>query len=124
VSGNESPDRRYGDIQSVIVGEEHRNRGVGGALMAAILTEARLRGLLHLTARTRDQTWGSRGYGLRTEGSWFRAVTWIFPWWASGHRLARRADSQQAPLFWFVASYDTEPLGATQSTDWPVTAAM
>jgi GNAT superfamily N-acetyltransferase len=38
VPGNESLDRRFGDIQSVMVREEHRNHGVGSALMAAILT--------------------------------------------------------------------------------------
>jgi GNAT superfamily N-acetyltransferase len=52
VPGNESLDRRYGDIQSVMVREEYRNRGVGGALMAAILTEARMRGLLHVTVHS------------------------------------------------------------------------
>ena len=52
VPGNGSLDRRYGDIQSVMVREEYRNRGVGGALMAAILTEARTRGLLHVTVHS------------------------------------------------------------------------
>jgi GNAT superfamily N-acetyltransferase len=35
-----------------MVREEHRNRSVGGALMAAILTEARTRGLLHVTVHS------------------------------------------------------------------------
>ncbi|GIH11658.1 hypothetical protein Rhe02_97250 [Rhizocola hellebori] len=52
VPGNESLDRLYGDIQSVMVREEHRNRGIGGALMAAILAEARERGLLHVTVHS------------------------------------------------------------------------
>jgi len=52
VPGNESLDRRYGDIQSVMVREEYRNRGIGGALMAAILTEARTQGLLHVTVHS------------------------------------------------------------------------
>jgi len=52
VPGNESLDRRYGDIQSVMVREEHRNRGIGRALMAAILTEARTRRLLHVTVHS------------------------------------------------------------------------
>ena len=52
VPGNESLDRRYGDIQSVMVREAYRNRGVGGALMAAILTEAGTRGLLHVTVHS------------------------------------------------------------------------
>jgi GNAT superfamily N-acetyltransferase len=52
VPGNESLDRWYGDIQSVMVREEYRNRGIGGALMAAIQTEARTRGLLHVTVHS------------------------------------------------------------------------
>jgi GNAT superfamily N-acetyltransferase len=40
VPGNESLDRRYGDVQAVMVREDYRNNGVGGALMAAILAEA------------------------------------------------------------------------------------
>ncbi|MEV4517919.1 GNAT family N-acetyltransferase [Dactylosporangium sp. NPDC049525] len=52
VPGNESLDRWYGDVQSVMVREEYRNRGIGGALMAAILTEARARGLLHVTVHS------------------------------------------------------------------------
>ena len=52
VPSNESPDRWYGDIQSVMIREEYRNRGIGGALMAAILTEARRRGLLHVTVHS------------------------------------------------------------------------
>lgn len=52
VPGHESPDRRYGDVQSVMVREEHRNRGIGAALMAAILAEARHRGLEHVTVHS------------------------------------------------------------------------
>jgi len=52
VPGAESPDRRYGDVQSVMVREQYRNRGIGGALMAAILAEARTRGLLHVTVHS------------------------------------------------------------------------
>jgi GNAT superfamily N-acetyltransferase len=52
VPGNESLDRRYGDVQSVMVHEEHRNQGIGAALMAAILAEARTRELLHLTVHS------------------------------------------------------------------------
>jgi GNAT superfamily N-acetyltransferase len=52
VPGDESLDRWYGDIQSVMVREEHRNRGIGGALVAAILTEDRTRGLLHVTVHS------------------------------------------------------------------------
>ncbi|SFF01804.1 N-acetylglutamate synthase, GNAT family [Actinoplanes philippinensis] len=52
VPGNGSTTRRYGDVQSVMVREEHRNRGVGAAMMAAILAEARTRGLLHVTVHS------------------------------------------------------------------------
>jgi GNAT superfamily N-acetyltransferase len=52
VPGNGSLERRYGDVQSVMVREEHRNRGVGAALMAAILAEARTRELLHVTVHS------------------------------------------------------------------------
>ena len=52
VPSNESLDRWYGDVQSVEVREEYRNCGIGGALMAAILTEARSRGLLHVTVHS------------------------------------------------------------------------
>ncbi|HEX6683692.1 MAG TPA: GNAT family N-acetyltransferase [Candidatus Limnocylindrales bacterium] len=52
VPGGGSFDRRYGDVQSVFVREEHRNRGIGGALIAAILDEARTRGLLHVSVHS------------------------------------------------------------------------
>lgn len=52
VPGNESLDRRYGDVQSVMVREEYRSRGIGAALMAAILAEARTRDLLHVTVHS------------------------------------------------------------------------
>src|SRR5436309_1825486 len=45
VPSNDSLERRYGDVQSVMVREEYRNRGAGTALMAAILAEARTRSL-------------------------------------------------------------------------------
>ncbi|GIM89546.1 GNAT family N-acetyltransferase [Paractinoplanes toevensis] len=45
-------DRRYGDVQSVMVREEYRNRGIGAALMAAILAEAGARDLLHVTVHS------------------------------------------------------------------------
>jgi GNAT superfamily N-acetyltransferase len=35
-----------------MVREECRNQGIGGALMAAILAEARMRGLLHVTVHS------------------------------------------------------------------------
>jgi len=43
VPRNASLDRRYGDVQSVMVRQEYRNQGIGAALMAAILAEARTR---------------------------------------------------------------------------------
>ena len=52
VPGNESLVRWYGDVQSVVVREEYRNNGVGGALMAAILAEASTRCLLHVTVHS------------------------------------------------------------------------
>ena len=52
VPGNESSDRCYGDVQSVMVRQEHRNRGIGAALMAAILAEARARKLEHVTVHS------------------------------------------------------------------------
>jgi GNAT superfamily N-acetyltransferase len=52
VPSNESPDRRHGDVQSVMVREEHRNRGIGAGLMAAVLAEARARELLHVTVHS------------------------------------------------------------------------
>ncbi|MFC4064760.1 GNAT family N-acetyltransferase [Actinoplanes subglobosus] len=52
VPGNGAMDRRYGDIQSVMVRAEHRGQGIGAALMEAILVEARIRGLLHVTVHS------------------------------------------------------------------------
>jgi ribosomal protein S18 acetylase RimI-like enzyme len=52
VPSNDSPVRRYGDIQSVEVREEYRNRGIGGALIATILAEAGARDLLHVTVHS------------------------------------------------------------------------
>jgi GNAT superfamily N-acetyltransferase len=52
VPGNALLERWYGDIQSVMVREQYRNRGIGGALIAAILAEARTRGLLHVTVHS------------------------------------------------------------------------
>ena len=52
VPSGESLDRRYGDVQSVMVREEHRNRGAGAALMTAILAEARTRQLMHVTVHS------------------------------------------------------------------------
>lgn len=45
-------DRRYGDVQSVEVREQFRNRGIGSALIAAILAEATARDLQHVTVHS------------------------------------------------------------------------
>jgi ribosomal protein S18 acetylase RimI-like enzyme len=52
VPGNGSLDRRHGDIQAVEVREAYRDRGIGGALIAAILAEAGARDLLHVTVHS------------------------------------------------------------------------
>lgn len=52
VPRNDSFDRRSGDVQSVMVREEHRNRGIGAALLAAILAEAGHRALSHVTVHS------------------------------------------------------------------------
>jgi GNAT superfamily N-acetyltransferase len=52
VPRNGSLDRRYGDVQSVMVREKYRNQGIGAALMAAILAEARTRDLMHVTVHS------------------------------------------------------------------------
>lgn len=44
--------RQYGDVQSVMVDPRYRNQGVGSALMAAILAEARNRRLVHVTVHS------------------------------------------------------------------------
>nr|WP_308129389.1 GNAT family N-acetyltransferase [Actinoplanes polyasparticus] len=52
VPGAGATTRHFGDIQSVMVREAHRNRGIGTALIAAILTEARTRALEHVTVHS------------------------------------------------------------------------
>ena len=52
VPRGETLDRRYGDVQSVMVREEYRSRGIGAALMAAILAEARNWNLVHVTVHS------------------------------------------------------------------------
>jgi GNAT superfamily N-acetyltransferase len=52
VPRNNSLERRYGDVQSVMVRAEYRNQGVGTALMAAILAEAQTRRLSHVTVHS------------------------------------------------------------------------
>ncbi|WP_436533756.1 GNAT family N-acetyltransferase [Actinoplanes sp. HUAS TT8] len=52
VPGPGAPDRRFGDVQAVEVHPDHRNRGIGSALIAAILADADTRGLLHVTVHS------------------------------------------------------------------------
>jgi GNAT superfamily N-acetyltransferase len=52
VPRDESLDRWYGDVQSVMVRAQYRSRGIGAALMAAILAEARNRDLSHVTVHS------------------------------------------------------------------------
>jgi GNAT superfamily N-acetyltransferase len=52
VPRNGSLDRRFGDIQSVMVAEAYRNRGAGTALITAILAEARTRRLTHVSVHS------------------------------------------------------------------------
>ena len=78
VPGDESLDRRYGDIQSVMVREEHRNRGVGAALMSAILAEAQTRNLLHVTVHS-----GRRAVGFYLRNG-FRHHRQILLWEPAG----------------------------------------
>ncbi|XVV09184.1 GNAT family N-acetyltransferase [Actinoplanes sp. CA-131856] len=49
---NDAATRSFGDIQSVMVREPFRHRGVGTALMTAILAEARTRSLSHVTVHS------------------------------------------------------------------------
>jgi GNAT superfamily N-acetyltransferase len=48
-------DRRTADIQSVYVVPELRNSGVGAALLAALVAEARARELEHVTVHSSDR---------------------------------------------------------------------
>lgn len=52
VPSSKGLDRHYGDVQSVQVREEFRNRGIGTALIQAILDEARARRLEHVTVHS------------------------------------------------------------------------
>jgi GNAT superfamily N-acetyltransferase len=52
VPGPERRLRRCGDVQSVYVRPDRRDHGVGAALMAAVLAEARRLGLEHVTVHS------------------------------------------------------------------------
>jgi GNAT superfamily N-acetyltransferase len=56
VPSPERQSRRWcGDVQSVYVVPEFRRRGVGRALLQAVLEEARRLGLEHVTVHSNDQ---------------------------------------------------------------------
>ena len=50
-------ERRAGNVQSVFVLEEHRNRGIGGALVDAVIAEAHARGLGYLIVHPSDHAY-------------------------------------------------------------------
>jgi GNAT superfamily N-acetyltransferase len=50
-------DRRAGNVQSVFVLEEHRNRGIGGALVEAVIAEAHARGLGYLIVHPSERSY-------------------------------------------------------------------
>jgi GNAT superfamily N-acetyltransferase len=52
VPSPDRPLRRCGDVQSVHVRPDRRDRGVGAALVAAVLAEARKLGLEHVTVHS------------------------------------------------------------------------
>jgi GNAT superfamily N-acetyltransferase len=79
VPGDGVMDRRYGDVQSVMVREQFRNRGVGGALMAAILAEAGRRDLLHVTVHS-----GRRAVDFYLRNG-FRQHRQLLLWEPDGH---------------------------------------
>jgi GNAT superfamily N-acetyltransferase len=55
VPGVTNPDRRMGDVQSVYVVPELRNRGVGAQLMSAVWAEARNRELEFVTVHSSER---------------------------------------------------------------------
>jgi len=71
------PHRPSGDVQAVFVVQELRNHGIGAALLAAILNEARQRGLQHVTVHAARQaiTFYQR-LGFTADGSW---LAWTPP---------------------------------------------
>jgi GNAT superfamily N-acetyltransferase len=50
-------ERRAGNVQSVFVLEEHRNRGIGGALVEAVIAEAHARGLGYLIVHPSERAY-------------------------------------------------------------------
>lgn len=66
------PDRRTGDIQAVYVVPELRDGGVGTALLAALLAEARDRGLEHVTVHS-----SGRAVPFYLRNGFVREETWL-----------------------------------------------
>ena len=65
-------DRRTGDIQSVYVVPDLRNRGVGAELITHILTEARTRELEHVTVHSAQRAIPFYlRWGFSDDGRWF-----------------------------------------------------
>ena len=50
-------DRQAGSVQSVFVLEEHRNRGIGGALIEAVIAEAHSRGVGYLIVHPSERAY-------------------------------------------------------------------
>jgi GNAT superfamily N-acetyltransferase len=73
VPGPGQPRRRCGDVQSVDVVPELRDRGIGAALVAALLAEARKLGLEHVTVHANDRALPLYlGAGFRPDQYWLR----------------------------------------------------
>ena len=64
--------RRSGDVQSVYVLPELRGRGVGAALLDAVLADARTLGLEHVTVHSSD-----RAVSLYRRAGFRAADTWL-----------------------------------------------
>jgi GNAT superfamily N-acetyltransferase len=73
VPGPTNPRRLCGDVQSVFVVPELRDRRVGAALIEAVLAEAGARGLEHVTvhASVRAVPFYQRG-GFQHDHQWLR----------------------------------------------------
>ena len=69
--------RRGGDVQSVFVVPERRDRGIGALLMSAVLEEARRLGVEHVTVHS-----SSRAVPFYERNGWDHDPEWLS--WASG----------------------------------------
>lgn len=73
VPGPDRPRRRFGDVQAVYVLPELRDRGVGAALLAAVLAEARGLGLEHVTVHSSERAVSLyRRVGFGPDRTWLR----------------------------------------------------